>query len=514
MLYRFGSIPNIPVFGDEIVINDPAIALSRGQGLIAPSFTDSSSGIDKLYAHFPPVYIYLQAAVFRVLGVSGHSLRLLTTIFSIAAVVAFLLIVYRLCSYGIMKERTGFFVSCLYALSAPVIILHRISRMESLVELLSLVSLYCALKLIFGRMDRLFGRMDRPGERTVPERKTQIWLLLVAAISAGLALASHPEAINAILPAVLIILFAEHVRTSDKFAFAALLVITPAAIWIATYGSQWWAALAQMAYIAKQKAPDPSMPQFGIDLLKKAGSSEHDLMVFLFFSLTLVVLVWALVQVGRAVIARKREASLADRNLLAIEKALAVAVPVTFVILFFLLPASITRYEVIYPIYLLLIAILPVPYTNRPAVRPYVTAGVALLIVGQFLACILYLAQNRSSAEGPAERYDFVLNCIPDRDKIAASPQLWLALQTRDRPFSLLYPGLDGLENWKRASSDPLGRFDVILLTDYVKDDLTRYAPLSGIGKEQRDIPIGRRVLRVYSRPGIFADCKDSRLAH
>jgi hypothetical protein len=228
----------------------------------------------------------------------------------------------------------------------------------------------------------------------------------------------------------------------------------------------------------------------------------------------LVVLVWALVQVGRAVIARQREASLADRNLLAIEKALAVAVPVTFVILFFFLPASITRYEVIYPIYLLLIAVLPVPYTNRPAVRPYVTAGVALLIVGQFLACILYLAQNRSSAEGPAERYDFVLNCIPDRDKIAASPQLWLALQTRDRPFSLLYPGLDGLENWKRASSDPLGRFDVILLTDYVKDDLTRYAPLSGIGKEQRDIPIGRRVLRVYSRPGIFADCKDIRLAH
>lgn len=507
MLYRFGSIPNIPVFGDEIVINDPAIALARGQGLIAPSFTDSISGIDKLYAHFPPVYIFLQAAVFRVLGVSGHSLRLLTTIFSISAVVVFLLIVYRLCSYGLMKERTGFFVSCLYALSAPIIILHRISRMESLVELLSLVSLYCALRLIF-------GRMDRPGEPTMLERKGQIWFLIVAAISAGLALASHPEAINSILPAVLIILFAEQVRAIDKFGFAALLVITPAAIWIGTYGSQWWTALVQMADIAKQKAPDPSMPQFGMDLLKKASSSAHDLMVFLFFSLTLVVLVWALVQVVRAVIARRQEASLADRNLRAIEKALAVSVPVTFLVLIFFLPASITRYEVIYPVYLLLIAVLPVPYTNRPAFRPYIIGTVALLIVGQFLACILYLAQNRTSAEGPAERYDFVLNCIPDTDKIAASPQLWLAFQARNRPFTLLYSGLDGLENWKKTSSDPLGRFDVILLSDYVKDDLDRYAPLSAVGKVQRDVPIGRRVLRIYSRPGILADCKDNRLAH
>lgn len=33
ILYRFGSLPIAPVYGDEIIINDPAIALSRGQGL-------------------------------------------------------------------------------------------------------------------------------------------------------------------------------------------------------------------------------------------------------------------------------------------------------------------------------------------------------------------------------------------------------------------------------------------------------------------------------------------------
>ena len=506
MLYRLGSIPNIPVFGDEIVINDPAIALSRGQGLIAPSFTDSVSGLDKLYAHFPPVYIYLQAAVFRVLGVSGLSLRLLTTVFSVASVVVFLLIAYKLLRDGVVKRRTAFFVGCLYALSAPVIILHRISRMESLIELLSLISLYCALKLTF-------GSSDDADEQATTKQTRQISPLLVAAIASGAALAAHPEAINAILPPALIILFAVQLRAGLKLAFAALLCITPAAIWIATYGSRWWVALVQMAYIAEEKAPDPSMPQFGMDLLKKARSSQHDLMIFLFFSLTIIVLVWALIQVVRTGIASRKEGDLVSDNLRSIHKALAISVPLTFLLLIFFLPASITRYEVIYPIYLLLIAVLPAPYRNSGVLRPYVTAAVALVIVGQFVACIVYLTQNRISQEGPAGRYDFVLDCIPASARVAASPQLWLAFQARDRPFSLLYPELDGLERWKKSSPDPLGRFDVVLLTDYVKDDLERYAPLSAPGKVRRDLPIGRRVLRVYSRPGTFAGCRDDRLA-
>jgi hypothetical protein len=238
------------------------------------------------------------------------------------------------------------------------------------------------------------------------------------------------------------------------------------------------------------------------------------MMVFLFFCLTVVVVGWALVQVVRAATAPQPATSQADRSVRTIQKALAIAIPITFVVLIFFLPASITRYEVIYPIYLILIAVLPVPYTNRRAFRPYVITLVTVLIVGQFLACLLYLAQNRTAVEGPASRYDFVLNCIPDTDTVAASPQLWLAFESRDRHFSLLDPGIDGLETWKKMSSDPLGRFDVVLLTDFIKDDLDRYAPLSAIGKVERDVPIGRRVLRVYSRPGALDNCQDNRLAH
>jgi 4-amino-4-deoxy-L-arabinose transferase-like glycosyltransferase len=501
-LYRFGSVPNIPVFGDEIVFIDPAIALSRGQGLIAPSFTDSVAGLDKLYAHFPPIYIFLQAAVFRVLGVSGYSLRLLTAVFSITAVIVFLMIVYRLCGYGVIKERTGFFVSCLYALNAPVVIFHRISRMESLIEFLSLLSLYCALRLAL-------GPKDKNSKQAAPERKPQIGLLLGASMFAGLALASHPEAINAILPAIFIVIFSERVKVAHKLGFAALLTILPPVIWIATYRSHWWQAVTQMLFITKEKAPNPSILRFGLNLLKGAGSSEHDLMVFSFFGLTLLVLVCVAAQIVRAAVAH----SMADEKLRPIEKALAVAVPITLLSLMFFLPPGIARYQVIYPIYLLLIPLLPPPYTKQ-AWRPYVTAAVTVLIVGQIVAGILYLAQNRTSPEGSPERYDFVLNCIPATEKIAASPQLWFALQAKDRPFTVLYPGLGGLETWKKTSTNPLDRFDVVLLTDYSKDDLDLYVPLATVGKVEQDAPVGQRVLRVYSRARTFANCGDNRLKH
>jgi 4-amino-4-deoxy-L-arabinose transferase-like glycosyltransferase len=505
MLYRFGSIPNIPVFGDEIVINDPAVALSRGQGLVAPSFVDSVAGIDKVYAHFPPVYIFLQAAVFHVFGISGYSLRILTTVFSIASVTLFLIIAGYLVRQRLMTRRTAVFVGCLYALSAPVIILHRISRMESMIEFLSLISLFSALKLTFP---------SRVGQResTIQTRKPYALLLIIAALASGIALAAHPEAVTAVLPSALIILFARGIPPPGKWTFVALLLATPAAIWAFAYGPLWLVALRQMAYIARNKSPDPSMPQFGMDLLRKAASSQHDLMVFLFFSLTVVVLVWAFIQVIRAARSSKETQSPSDPNLRAVENALAIAVPATLAILLFLLPASITRYEVFYPIYLLLIAVLRAPYPNRDGLRPYVSAAVALLIIGQFLACIRYLAENRNSADGPAERYDFVLNCIPSTANVAASPQLWLAFERHNRPFALLYQGLDGLGQWKRHSADPLDRFDVILLTDYIKDDFDLYSALSTSGRIERNIQIGPRILYVYSRPGVMANCTDMRL--
>lgn len=134
------------------------------------------------------------------------------------------------------------------------------------------------------------------------------------------------------------------------------------------------------------------------------------------------------------------------------------------------------------------------------------------MIIVQFVACIRYLAENRKSADIAADRYDFLLDCIPENANVAASPQLWLAFERRHRDFALLYRDFDGLGNWEKQSRDPLGRFDVILLTDYVKDDFDRYAALSVRGRTDRTVRIGARVLHVYSKPGVMAGCADDRL--
>src|SRR5882757_10973380 len=151
MLYRYGNLPSAPVIGDEVTINDPAIALSRGQGLSAPSFGGNPFGLDHLYAHFPPVYLWTESLVLRALGVSVYSLRLTTTVMGILACAIFLFIMWCLCRWKLADPVTASFAACLYTLNASVIALHRIARMDSMVELFALTSLFFALAGIFCR---------------------------------------------------------------------------------------------------------------------------------------------------------------------------------------------------------------------------------------------------------------------------------------------------------------------------------------------------------------------------
>jgi hypothetical protein len=153
MLYCYGELPSAPVIGDEVTINDPALALSQGQGLRAPSFGGSAFGLDRLFAHFPPVYIWTESLVFRAQGVSVYSLRLTTTVMGILACATFLSIAWCLCRWKLADPLTASFAACLYTLNASVIALHRIARMDTMVEFFALASLFFVLAAIFCRFD-------------------------------------------------------------------------------------------------------------------------------------------------------------------------------------------------------------------------------------------------------------------------------------------------------------------------------------------------------------------------
>lgn len=497
MLFRYGCLPIAPVYGDEIVINDPAIALSRGRGLIAPSFTDSIYGLDKLYAHFPPVFLYLQSLSFSRFGVSVYSLRLLTTIMSILASAVFILMLDRMCRWRAIGRRTGILLCSLYTLSASTIVLHRMARMESLIEFLSLISLFCVLTVVF-----------RPAERNdgwpaiTSTTRTSVALLVLASTLQGICLATHPEALTALLPISLLLLIATTVKFRIKAALLANTLVIPIAIWVATYGSRSMAALHQMNSIAEENHLGPSILRYGWNLIAYLPSGPNDKMRFALFCFSVLAMLMALLRAVASLefYVKNPVTSPLSRGKLWTHMAYAVAIPITVILLLWFLPASITRYEVMYPIYLVGIAISSPDGAPRPHLYSTMRVVAALLVLLQVGASVQYLQKNLLTSDCTPSRYDSILRLIPSAARVAISPQLWLAFQAQNRPITLLYREFDGMDKWKTENSAPLHQFDVIVLEDSLIEDSESYAQYARQGRKETDFHVGSHIVRLFSR--------------
>jgi hypothetical protein len=279
--------------------------------------------------------------------------------------------------------------------------------------------------------------------------------------------------------------------------------LVPVAIWCLVYRSQWRVAFRQMSLIANHGAPGPSVLRFGYGLLKKSIMGQHDLMLFVFFSLCLAVV---LLVTDRAIVALRsgpvfRITEPAARSYSIVHVTFAIATPITIALLLWVIPASITRYEVLYPIYLIALAF---PVSGQLP-RPGLVRGLRLMAVAaicaEAAAGVVYSIEGAlGGGNSAAATYAAVVECIPRDASIAASPQLWLAFEERNRPFTLLYRDFDGLRNWLAKSEAPLGRFDVILLDDELKDDLAIYLPYSEPGRYEKEYRMGSQTLRVYSK--------------
>ena len=323
MLYRYGQLPVAPVIGDAVIINEPAVALSRGQGLIAPGFRDSAFGLDQLYAHFPPVYIFAESLAFRAFGVSVYSLRLVTTVMGIASAGFFLLLMWCLCQWGLADWGTSSIAACLYTLNATMLVLHRLARMESTVECLALSSLLCVLTGIFsGTGDPSSGAKSQPWMKR--DERRRLIFMLAGAVLAGVSIVTHPEALTALLPTMLLILLAAPVSWRNRAFLLATLGFTPVAIWLGTYGARWKQAIAEMNAIHRYTAPPAGILSFARDFSLETHRNISQGMRATLFVLCLLVLGSILVRwmilkraTGNAAAKCQRnsiEAAPADRN--------------------------------------------------------------------------------------------------------------------------------------------------------------------------------------------------------
>lgn len=498
MFYRYGQRPPAPVIGDEVTINDPAIALSRGQGLIAPSFTDSVFGLDKLYAHFPPVYIYLQSLAFRAFGISVYSLRLVTTVTDLCATIAFLWGLYLLVRWRLADWRTAGIAGLLYTLNVSVIALHRIARMEPLVEL------FCVLGLMFvvaGTLCRRrpSGRESLSGQQT-PNRRSFVFVL-VGSTFAGLSMVTHPEALTAVLPILLLVCLASALNLGRKIAAIAAFTTAPIAVWWATYGSRAGEALREMGALVRF-TPGPGVVSFAHDFTREdhrniSQGMRATLFVLCVGVLTAGLLRWLNLERSKF---RDHEGGSIVEGRLHVARCFALAAGISVVLLLWFVGASVSRYEVMYPVYLMgLVLALRGISAQQGLARA--AAWIAMTVIAsELIATGAYLFRPETApADADSHRFDFIVRQIPQGSRIAATPMMWLAFQQNDRPITLLYWRFDGRTKWSQENGgNPLAKFDAVVIDESFSDDYKDDSPYAAIGRTEQSFVVGSDVVHVY----------------
>ena len=502
MLYRYGQIPIAPVIGDEVIINEPAVALSRGQGLISPGFRDSAFGLDKLYAHFPPVYIFAESLAFRAFGVSVYSLRLVTTVMGIASAGLFLLLMWCMCRWDLADWATSSIAACLYTLNATMLVLHRLARMESMVECLTLGSLLCVLAGIYSKTENHSD--DKFQSWTNRDKSRRLLFLLAGAVLAGVSLVTHPEALMAVLPIVLLILLAAPVSWRNRAFLLMALGLTPVAIWLGTYGARWKQALIEMAAIHRYAAPPAGIVSFARDFSLETHRNINQGMRATLFLLCMLILASILV---RWVMLKRTEkvwsqdvSKIASKQLL-LTGIFAFSAILSLIPLTWFMAASVTRYQVIFPIYLAGLVISLRGISPKKLVVRRIGAIAGILILTQLGAMAIYLRKDDNPrVDFSATRFDAIVDSIPPHSRVAVTLMLWLAFQHKGRPVTLLYDRFDGRERWLSKSSNPLEQFDAIVVDSSFVDEFAIYSLYAAQGRKKQTFLMGNDVVDLYQR--------------
>jgi hypothetical protein len=477
-LFRYGQLPIAPILGDEVIINDPAVSLGLGQGYAATSFMDSSYGIDRLFAHFPPLYPLTESLAIRAFGVSVYSLRLTTTVMSIAEMAILLLLLFWLCRFNYLDFTTAGLVGAVYSTCTPLIVRERMARMESMIGVLVLLCVW-AIFLAVAQTE---------------EKRARPWLI-AAGIFTGLSMAVHPEAVSAIVLLAPVMLFAVSGNVFAKFAGAALTGIVPVAIWIFTFGSRSAEALTQFRNILHHATPfEPGIGLWLLSLPHLESLSAANLALLILFVLLL------LLSVLLAFFFRARKLSHSSiRYRLAV--CFAVGSVLELGVMEWGLHIDCSRYQFL--IGPLLIALAITAKGNEKLSRWQVWTG-CLVVCIELAGVAGYLhARKDRIAEMNPDRFMPIVRSLGSEDQVVVTPGLWLDMRESGHPFVLLYPGFDGVDSWAKVTGNPLDRFDTVILesSDYTarmkETELEKYA---ASGRIKKSYVLGREVVNVYRR--------------
>ena len=470
-----GWLPPAPVLGDEVIINDPAATLAEGHGLRAASFAGDYVHLDRLFAHFPPVYELLQALAFRVFGFSAYSLRLTTTVMSLAGVLVMLLLLRWLWRIGWLNAPSAFAAGLLYATCAPLILVERTARMESTITVLAVGALWV-----------LLGQWHRRGARAAYGSSALLGICL------GLCLATHPEAVvivGFLLPAILL----SPVRVSAKLLTAVCTGVVPALVWGLTFRSQSIAAIRQFLVILHHVPVDPTLMQ--VVLHHNVLPPTVALLVDMVAALALVAALGPLV---------RPRAPATSATSLRLRAALAVGAAIMLLAMTTFLRASPRRYESMLAPLLVVVFLV---WVGRARWGTWGWTAVAVVVFLQLATMGVYLhIMLRNRAGDDPRRFQTLVAELPPGSYVAADNHLWLELRQQHHPFTVIYPEYDGRATWSAGGRNPWTGFDGVILNG--DDPLVSPAmlqDLAGLHWAVRRYQIAGGTFLVYLRPGTAA---------
>jgi hypothetical protein len=276
----------------------------------------------------------------------------------------------------------------------------------------------------------------------------------------------------------------------------ALVALIPVAIWMMAYGSRWKQGIDQMRMILRDVTPQPGILRYAQDFLRKNQPYIGQGMRAALFFLCLLVLGlllerWVILWRSERGITRLEEQ---DQKRFLLTSVFALAAFLSLFLLIWFISASITRYEVMYPIYLLGLVMALRGVSLDKTGRRIATGLSTALILAQVAAIAVYF---REEGDRPG-RFDSIVEMIPSGSRIAVTPKMWLAFVQKGRPVTLLYLGYDGRKLWSTESRNPLQGFDVIVIDESFVDERREYSPLAQEGRVERDYRVGRNVIHVY----------------
>jgi hypothetical protein len=478
MAFRYGHLPIAPMIPEEVIINDASISLARGHGYVATSFADSKYGLDHLFAHFPPLYPYTQALVFRVFGVSVYSLRLTTTVMSISSTIVLLFILFRLCKARLLDWNVALLINALYCTSASYISFERAARMESMIGLLTLLSLGA---LLYASTQPENGRTWTP--------------MLAAGFFGSLCMAVHPEAVTAVLLLATLMLFVVPVNLKVRLVSMSLFAVVPLTVGIFVYGKQLLAAIHQFLAIAHDSnSTDPSSREWLWAALHHPDLSTINRNLFLLLILALLALVPL---TCRWVVRKLSKQSFRYRMAVC----MAVVGVVEILLMVFAFRMVDRRCQFLFAPLLVCNALCLLG--PAPLRRWQRGVGWAAVVLQCCVVAFYFSVRSDRIVDMDPERFMPLLHHLPTGASVASTPGLWLDFQESQRPFTLILYGLDGEVERLKRDANPMDRFDIVIIENYYASGKPWWGQEAEVGRTKYSYIVGTDVIDVYVRENV-----------